>query len=168
MLHGFLRRTYYVPIILTGLLCGLRQTACFFFFFFFIVATYLPFVVLQWSNHPLPANMKEIYEIAKLAVVGGLTGVLSDRKRKRRVQLREAYPEKVIGLATAAEYRDDSTGAHLQRISRYAEVTARNLGLPAERVELNRLASTMHDIGKIGIPDRTLLNRGTLNDDETV
>jgi HD-GYP domain-containing protein (c-di-GMP phosphodiesterase class II) len=163
VIHGFLRRTYYVPVILTGMLCGFRQTI---YLVAFIAAAYLPFVLLQWPYHPLPSNMEEIYEIVMLAVVGGMTGVLSDRERKRRQELQEAYQDTVIRLAMAAEFRDGDTGAHLRRISRYAEVIAKNMGIPADRAALIKLATPMHDIGKVGIPDRVLLNQGKLNDDE--
>jgi HD-GYP domain-containing protein (c-di-GMP phosphodiesterase class II) len=162
-IHGFLRRTYYVPVILTGLLCGFRQAI---YLVAFIVAAYLPFVLLQWPNHTLPSNLEEIYEIVMLAVVGGLTGILSDRERKRRQELQEAYQDTVIRLAMAAEYRDGNTGAHLRRISRYAEVIAKNMGISADRAELIKLATPMHDIGKVGIPDHVLLNSGKLNHDE--
>ena len=66
----------------------------------------------------------------------------------------------------AAEFRDGNTGAHLRRISRYAEVIAKNMGISADRAALIKLATPMHDIGKVGIPDRVLLNQGKLNDDE--
>ena len=162
-IHGFLRKTYYIPVILAGLLYGLRKTVC---LVGFITMVYLPFVLFQWGNHPLAANLEEIYDILMLASVGGITGVLSDRERKRRDELREAYHDTVIRLAVAAEYHDDSTGAHLQRISRYAEIIARNHGLPPYQVELIRLASPMHDIGKIGIPDHILLCKQKLTEKE--
>jgi putative two-component system response regulator len=162
-IHGFLRRTYYIPIILTGLFFGLRKTIG---LVASIIVIYLPLVWLQWSNHLLSANLEEIYEILMFAVVGGITSIVSDRERKRREQLREAHHETIIRLAVAAEYRDDNTGAHLQRISRYAEMIARNLGLPPNQVELIRLASPMHDIGKIGIPDHILLSKQELTEQE--
>jgi putative two-component system response regulator len=162
-IHGFLRRLYYVPVILTGLLCGFRPAS---YLVGLITAAYLPFVLIQWSHHQLTANLEEVYEILMFAVVGGLTGILSDRERKKRDELKEAYQDTIVRLATAAEYRDDNTGTHLQRLSRYAEVIAKNLGIPADRAELIKLASPMHDIGKIGMPDHILLNQGKLNDDE--
>lgn len=99
-------------------------------------------------------------------VVGSITGYLSDKERQRRMEVQEAYHDTVIRLATAAEYRDENTGAHLHRMSRFAEVIAKNLGLPPEQVELIKLASPMHDIGKIGVHDNILLKEGKLGDDE--
>jgi HD-GYP domain-containing protein (c-di-GMP phosphodiesterase class II) len=110
--------------------------------------------------------LEELYEILILGCVGGITGILSDRERKKGKELREAYHDTIIRLAMAAEYRDENTGAHLQRISRYAEVIAQNLGLPPYQVELIRLAAPMHDIGKIGIPDHILLTDRKLTDED--
>src|SRR4030042_2221993 len=74
LIHGFLRRIYYIPIILVGLFFGLRKTC---YINSFIVATYFPFVLIHWKNQTLPANLEEIYEIIIFIVVGGMTGYLS-------------------------------------------------------------------------------------------
>ncbi len=69
-----------------------------------------------------------------------------------------------------AEFRDFETGAHLQRMARYARVIAKGLaaerGLPDEFVEQIFLYAPLHDIGKIAIPDRILLKPGKLDPDE--
>jgi putative two-component system response regulator len=163
VIHGFLRRIYYIPIILTGLFYGLRKAS---YVTGFIIATYLPFVFIHWENQLLPANLEEIYETLMFTSVGTITGYLSDKERERRMEVQGAYHDTVIRLATAAEFRDETTGTHLHRMSRYAEVIAKNLGLPPEQVELIKLASPMHDIGKIGIHDKILLSEGKLPDDE--
>lgn len=163
VIHGFLRRIYYIPIILTGLFYGLRKAS---YVTGIIIAAYLPFIIIRWENQFLPANLEEIYELLIFVAVGAITGYLSDEERKRRIEVQEAYHDTVIRLATAAEYRDKYTGAHLHRISRYAEVIARNLGLPPQQVELIKLASPMHDIGKIGIHDNILLSEAKLAENE--
>jgi len=81
-------------------------------------------------------------------------------------RLRQAHLETILRLSVAAEYRDDDTGEHVRRISRTSAVLAERLGLPAERVELVRWASPMHDIGKIGVPDAVLLKPGPLDAEE--
>ncbi len=163
LIHDFLRRIYYIPIILTGIFYGLRKAS---YVNGIIIATYLPFIMIHWKNQFLAANLEEIYELLIFVVVGSITGYLSDKEKERRIEVQEAYHDTVIRLATAAEYRDENTGAHLHRISRYAEVIARNLGLPLQQVELIKLASPMHDIGKIGIPDHILLNKDKLANDQ--
>jgi putative two-component system response regulator len=71
-------------------------------------------------------------------------------------------------LSAAAEYRDEETGFHIHRMSLYAAAIARQLGLPEEQVRQIQEAAPMHDIGKIGIPDRILLKPGKLDDGEWV
>ena len=62
----------------------------------------------------------------------------------------------------AAEYRDDCTGQHTQRVGQWAALLGRASGLSKEHVELIRLAAPLHDVGKIGIPDGILLKPGKL------
>jgi putative two-component system response regulator len=69
-------------------------------------------------------------------------------------------------LALAAEYRDDETGQHPQRVGCLAKVMAEAVGQSPEQVELIGLAAPLHDVGKIGIPDRILLKPGRLTPDE--
>jgi PAS domain-containing protein len=86
--------------------------------------------------------------------------------RKNRQQLRHSREETVMRLAQAGECREDYTGRHVQRMSRYCALLAERIGLDPDRCELIRLASMLHDLGKIGIEDRILLKRGVLTADE--
>ncbi|TLM78499.1 MAG: response regulator [Actinobacteria bacterium] len=70
-------------------------------------------------------------------------------------------------LSRAAEYRDEATGAHITRVSHYAYVIARGLGEPDAWCRTVMHAMPMHDVGKIGIPDRILLKPGKLDADES-
>src|SRR3990170_187283 len=74
--------------------------------------------------------------------------------------------ETIRRLSWAAEFRNQETGEHIVRMSLYCALLARLAGLDAERAEDIRIASPMHDVGKIGIPDRILLKPGRLTDDE--
>jgi putative two-component system response regulator len=92
---------------------------------------------------------------------------------RRTEELNKAFEKiKVVSLDTiyrlarAAEYKDEDTGAHLQRMSRYAAAVARKMGLNDKTVEATLYAAPMHDVGKIGIPDRILLKPGQLTPDE--
>jgi putative two-component system response regulator len=80
--------------------------------------------------------------------------------------LRESREDTIQRLAIAAEFRDVETARHVDRMSRYCELIARKLGEDYDRCELIRTASAMHDVGKIGIPDRILLKPGKLDPDE--
>jgi putative two-component system response regulator len=69
-------------------------------------------------------------------------------------------------LSRAAEYKDEDTGAHIERMSRYSEVVAQKMGLDGKTIERILYAAPMHDVGKIGISDKILLKPGKLDPDE--
>ena len=77
-------------------------------------------------------------------------------------ELRRLREETIRRLSWAAEFRNHETGEHIVRMSLYCSLIARLAGLGAEQAELVRIASPMHDVGKIGIPDRILLKAGPL------
>ncbi|MDR1921898.1 MAG: HD domain-containing protein, partial [Candidatus Adiutrix sp.] len=81
-------------------------------------------------------------------------------------KLRDASLETIFRLARAAEYKDEDTGNHIISMSRISALLAERMGLGSVVVERILYASPMHDIGKIGIPDRILLKNGPLNDEE--
>ena len=78
-------------------------------------------------------------------------------------QLRESQLELIQRLAQAVDTRDTETGEHIQRIGRLSQQLALQIGWSEEQAEVLRHASAMHDIGKIGIPDRILLKPGKLD-----
>ena len=80
--------------------------------------------------------------------------------------LRQSREETIQRLAIAAEFRDDETAQHIQRMSRYCGLLASSAGMDAEAGELIRVAALMHDVGKIGIPDSILLKPGELTPEE--
>ncbi|MDT8445404.1 MAG: two-component system response regulator [bacterium] len=84
----------------------------------------------------------------------------------RTQELQEAQIEMVKRMGLLAEYRDPETGDHIERMSRYAEALASAMGLDQAQCELIRMASPMHDIGKVGIPDRILIKPGKLTPEE--
>ncbi|GAC1519276.1 MAG: two-component system response regulator [Herpetosiphon sp.] len=88
-----------------------------------------------------------------------LDALVHDRTRS----LEEAQIEILERLALAAEYRDDETGHHTSRVASTSALLAAALGLPAAEVELIRQAASLHDVGKIGIPDHILLKPAKLS-----
>ncbi|MEA2483789.1 MAG: cyclic di-GMP phosphodiesterase, partial [Thermoleophilaceae bacterium] len=88
--------------------------------------------------------------------------MLERRVRERTGDLETARYEALLMLAVAAEYRDDDTHRHTQRVGRNAALVAEELGLGKETVELLRLAAPLHDVGKIGVSDSILLKPGKL------
>ncbi|HET8654547.1 MAG TPA: HD domain-containing phosphohydrolase [Longimicrobiaceae bacterium] len=91
---------------------------------------------------------------------------LEDAVHERTGELRRTQIELMDRLARAAEFRDDCTGEHAQRVGALSARIAGELGLPAQRVELIWRAAALHDIGKIGIADSILLKPGSLTDEE--
>jgi len=81
-------------------------------------------------------------------------------------EVREREKETLLRLARAGEFRDEETGYHLIRMSRYSRLIAGALGLEHDEAETIELAAPLHDIGKIGIPDQILLKGARLDDGE--
>ncbi|MBI5831014.1 MAG: HD domain-containing protein [Armatimonadetes bacterium] len=79
---------------------------------------------------------------------------------------RDQQLETIIRLSFVAEFRDSDTGNHLQRVSLLAKLLAEELGLAAAEATLIAMATPMHDIGKVAIPDDILLKPGRLTPDE--
>jgi PAS domain S-box-containing protein len=99
------------------------------------------------------------------ANVVGVIGVSTDVTERHQAEraLRRSREETIQRLARAVEVRSAETGGHIDRMGRFCELIAQRLGLPRERVQLIRLASPMHDVGKIAVPDSVLLKPGPLN-----
>src|SRR4051812_8159869 len=91
---------------------------------------------------------------------------LEENVRERTADLERARLELLERLALAAEYRDDNTQEHAQRVGRTVALLATVMGLPESDIEVLRRAAPLHDIGKIGIPDQILLKRGSLTPEE--
>ena len=70
----------------------------------------------------------------------------------------------LLDIAEALDVRDTGSPSHSQRVGRFAELTARELGLPPDTVERVRLAGILHDVGRVGIPDALARKRGPLSD----
>jgi diguanylate cyclase (GGDEF)-like protein/putative nucleotidyltransferase with HDIG domain len=101
---------------------------------------------------------------------GDRTVIYSDEVARTLARMGHASGElqlaTVIALAEALDIRDTGTGQHSHTVGRYAELMARALGFDEEHVERVRLAGVLHDIGKIGIPDRVLSKPGPLDAEE--
>ncbi len=92
--------------------------------------------------------------------------ILETKVRERTKELSESRVDTVHRLVYAAEYKDPETGSHIMRMSHYSALIARASGLDEDECEIILNSSAMHDIGKIGIPDRILLKPGKLTGDE--
>src|SRR5712692_11601568 len=91
---------------------------------------------------------------------------LSELKRLAAGPDKAARYRAAASLAKAVDARDTYTGSHSERVSELAARVATRLGLDAEQVELTRLAGSLHDLGKLAIPEELLRKPGTLTDSE--
>ena len=94
-----------------------------------------------------------------------LNAALTDLKSTHN-ELQSAYLDTINRLALAAEFKDEETGDHISRMSEYCALLAQKYGLETREVQNIRYAAPMHDIGKIGIPDKILLKPDRLTDSE--
>jgi putative two-component system response regulator len=92
--------------------------------------------------------------------------MLEAKVQERTQELEAAQIEIIERLARAAEFRDDNTGQHTERVGQMAALLAQEIGLADGQVALIRRAAPLHDVGKIGIPDSVLLKLGKLTDEE--
>jgi diguanylate cyclase (GGDEF)-like protein len=91
---------------------------------------------------------------------------LAELKRLAAGPDKAARYRAAASLAKAVDARDTYTGHHSERVTELAARVAVRLGLDAEQVELTRLAASLHDLGKLAIPEEMLKKAGTLTDSE--
>src|SRR5437763_9776806 len=128
---------------------------------------------LEWNAHASPSD-GAIHAIARDVSsqheaerqLADSAQVLEDKVAERTRELEAARAETLQRLALAAEYRDDDTSQHTERVGAMAARIAAQLGLDAEQVELVREAAPLHDVGKLAIPDTILLKPSRLTHPE--
>jgi putative two-component system response regulator len=110
------------------------------------------------KNKKCEKNLREMLETA----VKQKTDDLSDALQK----IRHMSEELIHRLIVVSEYRDTDTGSHISRIAHYSKKLAEAMNKPPDFISSLFFASTMHDIGKIAIPDSILLKPGSLTREE--
>ena len=125
-------------------------------------------------------KMELLARVRSLLKVKAYNNLLSDYRKeleaevtKRTEELKQAFEiikasslETIYRLSMAAEYKDKETGAHIKRVSLYSTAIARRMGLDQDTIETILYAAPMHDVGKIGMPDRILMKPAKLNPEE--
>jgi putative two-component system response regulator len=114
-----------------------------------------------------------IHSITKAATFRDLKDIernykqaLQDEVKKKTRALSDLSREIIRRLTVVAEYRDTDTGLHNSRIGSFAEAISKTLGMSDDFVETITLASSLHDIGKVAVPDSILLKPGALTREE--
>ncbi len=121
------------------------------------------FVNKPFQQDELLLRIKTLLETRFLYIqIQSQNQVLEAKVRERTRELIEAQIEIIERLAVAAEFRDDNTGQHTQRVGQMSALLARQLGQPDSQVSLMARAAPLHDVGKIGVPDTILLKMGKL------
>ena len=92
--------------------------------------------------------------------------ILDRKVKERTIELEESRQDIVWRLAKAGEYHDDETGNHTLRVACYCQAIASELGMFNGFTDRLFIASPLHDIGKIGVPDAILLKKGKLTSEE--
>ncbi|RDH86928.1 MAG: two-component system response regulator [endosymbiont of Seepiophila jonesi] len=109
-------------------------------------------------------NLLEVSLAHKL--ITHYSSTLERAVRAKTRELLETQAEIVKRLGYAAEFRDTETGEHTVRVGHHSRLLAIQIGLSTDEAERILYAAPMHDIGKIGIPDKILLKPGKLDADE--
>ena len=89
-----------------------------------------------------------------------------DIEKERLEELENISIETILKLSKTAEYKDQDTGSHILRISYYAQALSKKMNMDEKFVKDIFYAAPMHDIGKIGIPEKILLKSGKLTEEE--
>jgi HD-GYP domain-containing protein (c-di-GMP phosphodiesterase class II)/methylmalonyl-CoA mutase cobalamin-binding subunit len=106
-----------------------------------------------------------IGENGRVALEAEIDSRTSELKRALS-ELEIAQAETVQRLSMAVEFRDEDTGAHIERIGRFSVLLAEHIGMDAEFCERLKHAAPLHDVGKVAIPDAILLKPGPLTPEE--
>lgn len=138
-----------------------------------VAAAYLIHIAVSLPDPPAE-RLNQYAMIGVHLVVGAAAGLLvrrQEQERARRLEAerraqRNAIVQGIASLANALGHRDEYTRAHSERVARLAVEIGKRQGLSGERLEVLRLASLMHDLGKIGIRDDVLLKPDALTPEE--
>ena len=127
--------------------------------------------VLQLINatRETPEGMRVVpFDPGCLPVVGALASqaAVAIANARLTMELQKSWLDSVLRLGLAAEYRDKETANHITRVSEYALLMGRKLGMDNRELELLRWGAAMHDTGKLGIPDSILHKPGLLTPEE--
>jgi hemerythrin-like metal-binding protein len=124
----------------------------------------LLFIAPDW--HPDAVDFEFMSDLARTISVLVARVFVHETLRVREIELEDARTDAIRRLGAASEYRDNETGMHVMRMTHYATVIAKAMGLSLEEREVLSITAPMHDVGKIGIADAILLKPGRLTEDE--
>ncbi len=181
---------YFLPVITAGYLLGSRGSVMGAVLCISLVTIY---AILYTPSFTMPSTAQDVFLHIMawggfLILAGAVVGKqqeslnaeiqharqLNDQLIESYKNIRDARVATILGLAKLAEYRDQDTGAHLERIREYVKIIAIELSrhpkyqsyITNQYIEDIYQSSILHDIGKVGIPDHILLKPGKLTKEE--
>jgi len=107
----------------------------------------------------------ETWQIHLLDIFDKNVGIAFDN-RYLNAEIENTQSELIFTLGEVVEVRSEETGNHVRRVAEYCKLLALSMGIEEREAEMLRIASPMHDLGKIGIPDNILHKPGKLTDEE--
>ena len=162
-LHIFYQKLFYLPVIMAAAWFGTRGTVA---SAAAITAVLLVHILWQWADDPMRQS-EQVGEIASVWVIAATASVLFGREKKALAEVAAANQETLAALASALDLREHKTALHSRRVREYALLLARRLGIREETAVVNiGMGALLHDVGKLGIPDRVLLKEGDLSAEE--
>lgn len=161
-IHIVLRKLYFLPPVMAAAWLGLRGACA------TALAVSILFIMhafLDWpKNYMEQAN--QVGELAGFWLAAVVPGWLFDRQRSLLRQLAHANEETLLGLVSALDMREQHTGSHSQRVREYTELLASRFGVGEDSLREIGFGALLHDVGKIAVPDRILMKKGPLTDEE--
>jgi putative nucleotidyltransferase with HDIG domain len=145
-------------------------------------------ITKPWNDEELKATIRQAFdhfdlkrEIKRLNQVTreqnfklqdmnrNLEGKVRERTKQlaeKHQELRTAYVQTIRALAEAVDAKDAYTRGHSERVGVYASKLAREMSFPKDFIERVYIAGLLHDVGKIGVPDRIITKPDRLSDEE--
>jgi putative two-component system response regulator len=129
----------------------------------YLIKPFNPNQVLIAARNALQRRKLELENRAHRETLEQIVRARTAALERSATRLKLSREETVRRLSRAVEYRDEETGGHTERMSAYSALLAGKLGLDVESI---RIASPMHDVGKVALPDNLLLRPGALDEEE--
>ena len=160
-----IRKLYLFPILLSAMWFGARGAAS--------STVFATLVCGGLAGNAWPAEVssqvERVGEVAVFWLVGALSASFFEQQKRFVGEIEVANDNTLLALAAALDVREHNTGVHSQRVADYTLRLAREVGVrDKDTLDVFWRGALLHDVGKIGIPDKVLLKPGPLSDEEWV
>jgi len=161
-IHVVLRKLYFLPVVIAAIWFNLRGGI---FTAALITFLYSLHVILQWGGKTFE-NINQLGEIGSIWIFAMVSGRLVQSEKRALREVAETHEGSLVALVAALDAREHETELHSLRVRAYALRIGRELGMDRKEMRVLAQAALLHDVGKIGTPDRVLLKQGRLDDEE--